>query len=488
MVLEGFLWRKSCSLVLGCIWNRQEYFVLVETECYGTDTINGVISGLHYSRARTAHSLIHEVIMSLMLKAFQVEYPEKSVLFEDLLVDCQSAELSSDCWNTKKEQSKATENCFLDYLKEKSLQSQSFAYWFVYVFELFPIARDLTNSMRSGDWILYLSAVERATSLFFFFGRTNYSRWTPLFLEDCYELKDKFPLLYSSYMNGGFVVNTSRKGSGVPFDQALEQSYNRPAKVTGGIIGITRKKDAVALWGIIKHKKDEYVHLLKMQDDVDGELSVHHDFNHSSAKKINGLVHEIEDYLQRVCSPFLDLATLKNVLTGEVVSKVDVSKLLCCTKMGSSAFTEFVENRLQDKTVSIHSTISKIKYSSLQVSSHLVSKVDIKDETVKALMFIEYGRHHGFLAEELLVHEITSSAFFLVDKDGCVKKSVKSQLGTELLKLCPEIDAKGPTTAPPTKAYIIDFMAMVRKIPLKKLEPAVKTFIFFLILQALSQH
>ena len=105
--------------------------------------------------------------------------------------------------------------------------------------------------MRCGDWILYLSAVDRATLLFFFFGRTNYSRWTTLFLEDCHELKDKFPLLYSSYMNGGFVVNTSRKGSGVLFDQALEQSYNRPAKVTRGIIGITKKKVAVALWGII---------------------------------------------------------------------------------------------------------------------------------------------------------------------------------------------------------------------------------------------
>jgi hypothetical protein len=87
-------------------------------------------------------------------------------------------------------------------------------------------------------------------------------------------------------------------------------------------------------------------------------------------------------------------------------------------------------------------------------------------------MFIEYGRHRGFPAEELLVHEITRSAFFLVDKDGYVKKSVKSQLATELLKLCP----KGPTTPPPTKPYTIDFMAMFRKIPLKKLEPPVKTF------------
>ena len=149
--------------------------------------------------------------------------------------------MTTDYWNTKKEQSKAIEEDFQDFMKEKSRQSQSFAYWFTYVFELFPIARDLTNSLRSGDWILYLSAVERATSLFFFFGRTNYSKWTPLFLQDCYQLRDKFPHLYSSYMNGGFVVNTDRTGSGVPFDQALEQSYNRPAKVSGGIIGFTRK-------------------------------------------------------------------------------------------------------------------------------------------------------------------------------------------------------------------------------------------------------
>ena len=173
------------------------------------------------------------------------------------------------------------------------------AFWNTYVSHLYPIARDLTNSMRSGDWILYLSAVERATSLFFFFGRTNYCRWTPLFLQDCYQLKDKFPLLYKSYVDGGFVMNGNRKGSGVPFDQALEQCYNRPAKVSGGIIGVTRKKDAVALWDIIKHKKDQYVQLLKMEEDVEGELSLHHDFNQSIATKISDMVEEIDKYFEK---------------------------------------------------------------------------------------------------------------------------------------------------------------------------------------------
>ncbi|KAF3853607.1 hypothetical protein F7725_014295 [Dissostichus mawsoni] len=82
---------------------------------------------------------------------------------------------------------------------------------------------------------------------------------------------------------------------------------------------------------------------------------------------------------------------------------------------------------------------------------------------------------------KLIKHEITNSAFFLVDKDGYLRKSAKSQLGAELLKLCPLIDKKGPQTSPKTHAAIIDFMALVRKVPLKKLHPPVKTFHDFAI-------
>ena len=312
--------------------------------------------------------------------------------------------------------------------------------------------------------------MERATSLFFFFGRTNYSRWTPIFLQDCYQLKEKFPLLYDSYMKGGFVMNTTKKGSGVPFDQALEQCYNRPAKVSGGIIGVTRKKEAVALWGLIKHKKDQYVDLLKMKDDVEGELSLHHNFNPSTATKIVRMAQDIEEYLLKVSNPLQDQVKLKNVLTGEIVTNVDVDKLLSCIEEGKASCAKFIDDRLKNRSISIHSTISKIKFMSPKTTKNLASKADIKDETIKALMFIEYGSHQGFTVEELLQHEITNSAFFLVDNDGYLRKSAKSQLRTELLKLCPLIDKKGPQTPPQTHAIIIDFMALVRKVPLKKLE------------------
>ena len=52
----------------------------------------------------------------------------------------------------------------------------------------------------------------------------------------------------------------------------------------------------------------------------------------------------------------------------------------------------------------------------------------------------------------------------------------KSQLGIELLKLCPEIDSKGPETLPHTNVGIIHFMGLVRTVSLKKRQPPVKTF------------
>jgi hypothetical protein len=476
--LGGFHMEKIVLACLGAYLEPSGIFgVLVETECYGTDVIKTVISGSHYSRARTAHSMIHEVLVSMMLEAFLSRYPEKQLQLEELQVKCQSKDLTAAEWNSTKQQVDTFQAAFQLYLNERAALSQSFAYWNTYVSDLFPIVRDLTNSLRSGDWLLYLSAVERATSLFFFFGRTNYCRWTPLFLQDCYKLQKTFPLLYDSYLNGGFVVNTTNKGSGVPFDQALEQCYNRPAKVSGGIIGVTRKKEAVALWGIIKHKKDQYVDLLEMKkDDVEGELTLHHDFNPSTASKTVEMVEDITQYLLKVSNPLQDQVVLKNILTGETVVNINIDKLLLCLKEGSSACAKFIDERLRNRSKSIHSTINKIKFASPKATFNVVSKVDIKEETIKALMFIEYGCHRGFAVEELLQHEITNSAFFLVDKNGYLKKPTKSQLGTELLKLCPLIDKKGPETSPRTHAIIIDFMAFVRKIPLKKLDPPVKTF------------
>ena len=151
------------------------------------------------------------------------------------------------------------------------------------------------------------------------------------------------------------------------------------------------------------------------------------------------------------------------------MTNVSVDKLLCCITKGSAAYYKFIRKVIFDTNKSPQTTLN------------LDSKADIKGETIEGLMFTENGYHWDeFTIEELLQHGITNSAFIL-DNDGYLRKSFKSQLGTELLKLYPLIDKKWSDIFPQTHAIVNDFMFLVRKVPLRKLDPLVKTFHGFAI-------
>ena len=64
-------------------------------------------------------------------------------------------------------------------------------------------------------------------------------------------------------------------------DQALEKEYNKKAKGPGGIIGVTRQKESVAKWNIIKHEKRKYTKFLVALCDYEklDEYSLHHEFS-----------------------------------------------------------------------------------------------------------------------------------------------------------------------------------------------------------------
>ena len=77
---------------------------------------------------------------------------------------------------------------------------------------------------------MQLSALWQAMPLCFAFDRINYKRWLPVYYEDCFALPDTFPDIYASFLKGDFVVRrTTRKWSTVPWDQAFEKAYKKPA-------------------------------------------------------------------------------------------------------------------------------------------------------------------------------------------------------------------------------------------------------------------
>ena len=70
-----------------------------------------------------------------------------------------------------------------------------FRYWNNFTEDIYPILRNLTTSIRNGEWTLYITTLREALPLLFAFDRTNYSRWGSLYYEDCLGHKDKFPTI-----------------------------------------------------------------------------------------------------------------------------------------------------------------------------------------------------------------------------------------------------------------------------------------------------
>ena len=91
--------------------------------------------------------------------------------------------------------------------------NENFMFWNVYLLEIFPILRDFELPVRKGDFNLYLAAIRRSLPLFFATGRSNYSRWGPLFYQDCLDLQRKFPDLYRHFKNGYFVCRMTNRSN-----------------------------------------------------------------------------------------------------------------------------------------------------------------------------------------------------------------------------------------------------------------------------------
>ena len=133
--------------------------------------------------------------------------------------------------------------------------------------------------------------------------------------------------------------------------------------------------------------------------------------------------------------------------------------MLNCITAGESAYKEYVQCRLVDKDVMSHSTISSNRIKKCP------KKVDLEKEKVDTIRYINYARVRNFDVIELLKYELTSTSFFLT-ANGYLKKPDKAKFAVELQS---KLTVKPTNEMPSTYMTIIDFMAFVRKVPIKKL-------------------
>ena len=380
-------------------------------------------------------------------------------------------------WNECKELGTTFTSHLQNFIHQTSEYNTQFRYWSIFLDKLMPVINDLTLSFRESNWLLYLSALQRAIPLFFAFDRTNYSRWVPLYYNDCILLEEKFPDLFEGFMKGDFTVKLSkRKCSAIPVDQALEKEYNKNAKGKGGIIGFTREKEVVAKWNIIKHEKMQYFKFLSDLCNLSGEneYSLHHEYSASAIAEDWIHVTDIYQYLKERVNLFSSTKNddIVNIATGVIIDSKEKNKLLECIPDGNNAYNNFVKSRFESHQKQLFDVIPKSMGKIFTLSKN--KNIDIHQETTKALRYSDFARGRNYDLSSLFKCELSEIPFFLV-KDGILRKSDnKSELERALESKLEHVPTKIIPSSDKKSMIVVDFMVCAKKVRIKK--DKVKTF------------
>ena len=101
---------------------------------------------------------------------------------------------------------------------------------------------------RTSDWQMHNTAFMAMLPWFAHYDHTNYTRWGVVYAADISQLETSHPDVYEKFMEGDFVVNTSRNTfNQISTDLTLEH-VNKVGKVASGLIGITRSDSARDRW------------------------------------------------------------------------------------------------------------------------------------------------------------------------------------------------------------------------------------------------
>ena len=176
---------------------------------------------------------------------------------------------------------------------------------------------------------------------------------------------------------------SKRRGSGIPMDRALEKAFNKPSQGPSGIFGISRRKEDVCKWSLIKHEKMRYTSLLDKYsggNDENDEYSLHREFSEKISEYDNKCVKQMTSYLLRKGNLFNpDDVSIKNLVTKAIFDDETCSFLLTCKDQGDSQYTEFVKTRFEEKTVNIFDTLPKTRVNKVRKKKDKIP--DITEET-----------------------------------------------------------------------------------------------------------
>lgn len=145
-------------------------------------------------------------------------------------------------------------------------------------------------------------------------------------------------------------------------DITIEQTINRHAKSSGGIIGFSRNLAAYHRWCVTRHTRASYVEAtFELADMTSSESKAHKDIRPTKVIATEKDVVKILDSFSNFINPFEvdNKDVLFYISSGAPATKDIQDDLLRADEVGQNALSKFIKERLVEKNVSFHSPLSR---------------------------------------------------------------------------------------------------------------------------------
>ena len=231
--------------------------------------------------------------------------------------------------------------------KEGRQRSATFSHWDSFLQAGDTLVR-LLRADREANFLVHIVAGKETVPYFVLAGRTNYARYTPVYVAEMQQLEKKQPLMYRHMIEGEFVVRRSTSNC-IPTDQAMEQSINREAKSQGGVIGFALRKGALLRWLMTRHITGEYAEAFKDLCKSSSKDKLHDELGgtrlYRDKKDVKDISHITEYLISHCQDPFNDVPeSLVNITTGQVASEKIENSLRNIPEKGRSLLTDSSRN------------------------------------------------------------------------------------------------------------------------------------------------
>ena len=342
--------------------------------------------------------------------------------------------------------------------QESLIEHRTAKLWFMYM-SLVAILRTFIRAGRTGNWALYLQALQQMLPYLAASGHHNYTKSIVLYLHKMKKLQDTHPHVYNQFINGFFVVRrTDSYWAGIYSDLFIEQVLMRNVKAVGGLTRGRGFEQSTSLIWLLSTPACAEVNkamreLANLQETTD--TAIHKDLSAArmtrDAKDLQTILHYFSER-----KPFsLDSKELRSLSSGLIGDK------FVNADQAESAGQAIVESMV-GKSVAEYKFCKKDQVTTLASSTYIAVEGERLEIDPKQLFqCLVVAGTSTINMQSLFSYELSSYPTALFDTSLLMRMPDKASLQNSLVKKVPScvVDQCDDVV------YVLDGGALLQKLP-----------------------